>query len=556
MVDAPPDRSARPSLGVPDPAPGPENPTIRRHLSVYKTRYQWKRRLLFGVVAFVMVVVVGAAGLYGYAQYRYHQIRRVHYGGLTTAGADQPMNILMVGNNSRCALNGKQATAFGSCGDQAGQVAGARSDVIMILHLDPAGNRVSILSIPRDIPVPVPGFSGEMKVDSTLNYGPSTLIQTIEDDFGIHIDHFVELNFDSFQGVVDALGGIDMYFPMPVTDRMSGLNPNHQVVTGCLHLTGAEALQEVRARHVFYYSGGEWVADGGGDLSRIRRDHEFLRDLASQVVARGIGNPLTANAILGNVAPQLTVDSGMTFSTLLGLVERYHAVSPSAMPEITLPVVLTNGNYFASGSDIGNVVFPSQPFDQNAIDTWLGLPGPPSGSMSPSGISVEVVNASGEYGLGTRAEQQLSAAGFSVTDGGTKPPIGTPAETIIVYSGKQGLPAAQRLADNFSGAVMLESGTTPAGTDLVVDVTSSAVVNDFSTGGPAAAGFTVVTPPATHPATSASPTTAALVPSTTEATTTTISPIGAATNSQNPLKPWDPRACPLGAQASPAPPGF
>ncbi len=112
---------------------------------------------------------------------------------------------------------------------------------------------MSILSIPRDLFVPNARTGGANKIDAALFQGPDQLIAAIEDDFGIPIQHFVELNFDSFINVVQALGGIKMYFPEPVYDAYSGLNIQ---TTGCLSLNGTQALQVVRARHVQYKGPG------------------------------------------------------------------------------------------------------------------------------------------------------------------------------------------------------------------------------------------------------------------------------------------------------------
>ena len=141
-------------------------------------------------------------------------------------------------------------------------------------------------------------------------------MNAIQEDFGIPIQHYVELNFDSFQGVVNALGGIKMYFPEPVFDAYSGLNVP---TAGCHSLNGFQALEVVRARHLQYKGPGvktnnhaDWPQDPESDLSRIRRDHEFLRVLATAVAKRGLGNPITDNDLLGAVAPQLQVDSSFS----------------------------------------------------------------------------------------------------------------------------------------------------------------------------------------------------------------------------------------------------
>ena len=114
-----------------------------------------------------------------------------------------------------------QNPTYGLCSQG---VNGVNSDVVMILHLNPANDSLSILSIPRDLFVPNARSDGANKIDAALYQGPDQLINAIEEDFGIPIQHFVELNFDSFINVVNALGGIKMYFPEPVFDAYSGLN--------------------------------------------------------------------------------------------------------------------------------------------------------------------------------------------------------------------------------------------------------------------------------------------------------------------------------------------
>ena len=120
-----------------------------------------------------------------------------------------------------------QNPAYGLCSQG---VNGVNSDVVMILHLNPANSSVSILSIPRDLFVPNARSTGANKIDAALYQGPDQLINAIEQDFGIPIQAFVELNFDSFINVVDALGGVKMYFPEPVFDAYWGSTSRARVV--------------------------------------------------------------------------------------------------------------------------------------------------------------------------------------------------------------------------------------------------------------------------------------------------------------------------------------
>src|SRR5580658_5542004 len=142
-------------------------------------------------VGLVVVLLVGAAA--GYAWYLNDEVHRVKVTGLTpgvATGVDAGTeNILMVGSTSRCALT-KQTPAYGLCTEG---VTGVNSDVIMILHLNPSVPSVSILSIPRDLFIPNARSDGANKIDAALAEGPTQLVAAIEEDFGIPIQHYVEL---------------------------------------------------------------------------------------------------------------------------------------------------------------------------------------------------------------------------------------------------------------------------------------------------------------------------------------------------------------------------
>jgi LCP family protein required for cell wall assembly len=216
-----------------------------RHIPVRR----WPRRVLvaFNILAALALITVGSA--YGYARWRLDSIRTIAAPHLSvvapTAHKSDGLtaeNILLIGNETRAGLtNPTEIQQFGSPQIYSGSL----SDVIMILHLDPARNTASILSIPRDLFVPMPPGSPVgpyQKIDAALNdgaKGPDNLIQTITDDFGIAINHYIELNFDGFQQTVNAIGGINVDFPEPLFDGTSLLNIP---TTGCQHLNGTQAL--------------------------------------------------------------------------------------------------------------------------------------------------------------------------------------------------------------------------------------------------------------------------------------------------------------------------
>ncbi|MGH9090087.1 MAG: LCP family protein [Acidimicrobiales bacterium] len=507
----------------------------------------------------VMVLFVGAGA--GYAWYLNHEVHRIPVKGLDTAptkGVDvNTENILMFGSTSRCALT-VQNPAYGLCTQG---VTGVNSDVVMVLHLDPAHRTVSILSIPRDLFIPnaratTPTQTGANKIDAALYQGPSQLVAAIEEDFGIPIQHYVELNFDTFAGVVTALGGITMYFPEPVFDAYSGLNVP---TPGCRHLNGVEALQVVRARHLQYQSPTvttstphAWPQESQSDLARIIRDHEFLRVLAATVAKRGLGNPATDLSLVNAVAPQITVDSGLSATSMVNLVLGYHGVNVGTAPQLTVPVIVGQfGSYHFKGGTYGDVEFPTEPQDQSVVDQFLGVTADTNtmagGRLpSPSSVRVSVLNGTGAANQATSTAQALGTLGFDVVGIGTATPMATEAETVVTYA--QRTPAneaaAQLVARSLSGAVIMAYG--PAGGGAQVTVTTG---TDFSVN-------------ATAPA---PPTTSTTAPEGKKATTTTTGPTTTATagttspsgqfsapsTPNEALAPWDPRACtPGGGEGS------
>ena len=497
-----------------------------------------------GTVLLVLVLIAGAAA--GYGWYLNHEIHRIDLRNLTSApikGADAGTeNILMIGSTDRCALK-VQNPAYGLCSQG---VNGVNSDVVMILHLNPANNSLSILSLPRDLFVPNARSDGANKIDAGLYQGPDQLIKAIEEDFGIPIQHFVELNFDSFINVVNALGGIKMYFPEPVFDAYSGLNIQ---TTGCIPLNGVQALQVVRARHVQYKGPGVtttdpnyWPQETQSDIARIRRDHEFLRVLAAAVKAKGLSNPITDQQLVAGVVGQLTVDSGFSASDMISLVLGFHNVNVNAAPQLTLPVAVDQfGGYVYQGGSYGDIEFPAQPQDHNAIDQFLGLSSGNDDTYSggtlpsPSTVTVSVLNGSGAYNQATDTSQSLQALGFKIGTIGDSPPVGREAETVVYYSSKTPveLAAAQAVANSLSGAVIMAEDPSQVKPGSQVTVVTGTQ-------------FSVNLPPPTTPPTSAGGAeTTSTVPSTT--TTTSSSQDNGAfappTPTTEKLQPWDPRSC-------------
>jgi len=320
-----------------------------------------------------------------------------------------------------------------------------------------------------------------------------------------------------------------------------------------LALNGTQALQVVRARHLQYRAAGVttrdpgyWPQENESDLARIRRDHEFLRVLASAVKQKGLSDPITDQQLVSGVVGQLTVDSGLSATDMIGLTLGFHNVDVNRAPQLTLPVQVDQfGGYIYKGGAYGDIEFPSEPQDHSAVDRFLGLrPGDDTYSggalPAPSKVTVDVLNGSGVTNQATDTAQSLQALGFHVGGIGDSPPVGREAETVVYYSAKtpSALAAAQAVANSFSGAVIMARDPSQVKPGSQVTVVTG---TDFSVNPPAAPAV---------PATPVGGTTG------TSSTTTTSTPTSAGTGSSSsngafapptatvtPLQPWDPRSC-------------
>lgn len=323
-----------------------------------------------------------------YAAWRVGQVHRIAVDGISPVGSGSPQTILVVGTDSRAGQSAAAAQHFGS----AAQVTGQRSDVIILVHIDPARAKVSLLSVPRDLFVPIAGSGTPNRVNVALGQSPGVLVKTLEQALGITINHYAQENFSGLQGLTDAVGGVCMNFPYPARDgsptgtgNESGLN----IPTAGRHtLNGAMALALVRSRYFQYYSGGRWHAEGTGDIGRTVREHEYLRALLSKALHSR--NPLTANAFLGKAVHNVSVDTSFTALGMLRLALHLKSVKPGAIPSWTLPYRAVN-NY----RGFGDVLFPA-PGQSQVIAAWQSYGAPSaSAAAAPPAATPSGTHASG-----------------------------------------------------------------------------------------------------------------------------------------------------------------
>ena len=162
-----------------------------------------------GLVVFVLLII---GGVYTYSRYRFSQIPKIHNADVAAIIKGAPFDVLIAGSDSRAGLTTAQQKAYGNTAD----AIGSRSDVTMILRVDPSTKKISLLSIPYDTVVPIAGTRTTNEISDALNYGPGTLVQTIEQDLHIPINAYVAVNFNGVLKLVQALGGDKRILSIPV----------------------------------------------------------------------------------------------------------------------------------------------------------------------------------------------------------------------------------------------------------------------------------------------------------------------------------------------------
>jgi LCP family protein required for cell wall assembly len=338
-----------------------------------KGKRTWFDRVLLGGVCLVALTLVAVGVGYGYLQYRFNQVAKVTVKHLKVAPPGQPFNVLLIGSDSRADVSAANVSHLGDEENAGGQ----RSDVVKIVHVVPATGQVNVLSIPRDTMVSVAGDTSEIgkynRINATYNTGPDQLVQTIEADFGIPIEHTVQINFSGFVGAVDAIGGINLNFPYPAKDVKTGLNIT---TPGCQHLNGGYSLAVARSRDYEYLEHGYWQYDGTGDYGRIQRQNAFLKALINQAETKY--NPLTLNAFIGSVVQGVTIDSTFTVSDLLSLARQFHTFASQSLVTATLPTYSAGSDLFSS---FGSVLYVQQPQANQVIAQFLGQP--PEVALTP-----------------------------------------------------------------------------------------------------------------------------------------------------------------------------
>jgi LCP family protein required for cell wall assembly len=260
-------------------------------------RWVRPKRILAILATLVVVLAVATVGLYFDLNSKLTRVNVLTPTGFTSAGT----NWLIAGSDSRGGLTKAEEDQLALGHD----ISGGRSDTIMLLHMPSNGTRPTLVSIPRDSYVPIPG-NGYNKINAAYSIGgPKLLIQTVQNVTGLHIDHYMGIGFGGLVDVVNDVGGVTLCLPGPMKDPKAGLN----LKAGCQTLNGGQALSFVRTREFPL-----------GDLQREQDQRALLKSLLSKMTSAGtLINPFAAIPAARGAASSLTVDRGTDLSQLVSV---------------------------------------------------------------------------------------------------------------------------------------------------------------------------------------------------------------------------------------------
>ncbi len=324
-------------------------------------------------MALLGAVVV--AGLVAWGVRRLDQIDFVDVPGVEPAADGEAANWLLIGTDGREGIDPGDPNAGAFLGEE---VVGKRTDTIIIARVDRAAQRIDLLSIPRDLWVPIAGRDGEGRINGAYNGegGRERLVATLEMALGLEINNYAEVNFVGFQQIVDAVDGVPLWFEHPARDLGSGLDI---VEPGCHVLDGSQALAYARARTYEQLVDGAWQLDPSGDLGRTARQRRFLTEVIDAATGKiGVTQLGTVDEMLVVGGRNLVVEDGADIADLLSLARTFASVGGDGIVDHSLPIE----DFRTEG---GAQVLRLRPAEADAVLDGFRTGRPPAGPSAVGG---------------------------------------------------------------------------------------------------------------------------------------------------------------------------
>ncbi|MBB2902241.1 LCP family protein required for cell wall assembly [Kineococcus radiotolerans] len=318
-----PARPATPAPARPARPAAPGGPA--RGSRPLRRRAVVRRRRLLAAVAVLLVLAVAYPSALAWRGWS--SVQQVAAASTGERPAATPgTTYLIVGSDSRDGLTPEEIAEYSAGGDD---IAGRRTDTIMLLHVPAGGGPSALISVPRDSYVPIPGHDSN-KINAAYAIGGAPLLtETVENVSGLRIDHYVETGFGGFARIVDAVGGVEMCPAQAVDDVRAGLD----IQAGCQEMGGATALGYARYRY----------SDVQGDLGRAVRQRELLAAITAKAASPAtLLNPFRAFPLASSGGSAVTLDEEASLPDLVGFLRGMRAASGADGISMTVPVADPN----------------------------------------------------------------------------------------------------------------------------------------------------------------------------------------------------------------------
>jgi LCP family protein required for cell wall assembly len=387
--------------------PGPSAAQQRLMNRIAAGRRARQRRAYLAICAAMSAVVLFLSGAaWGFTSYINDSIGRVNAGTAGTPSSG-PLNVLLAGVDVRSGLTRHQQLQL-----HVGDTVSSNSDTLMLIHVSADRDHVTVVSLPRDSWVNIPGH-GMNKINAAYGLGgPRLVVQTVQQLTGLTINDFIQVNFLGFVKVIDALGGVNICLPYAVNDPYSGL----RLSAGVHHVNGITALEYARDRHSFALS----------DLARIQDQQRLMSSMLKEAISsRTLADPVKLTSFLQAALAAVKVDQGLNVSAL---ADQLRGISPSHVQFMTVP--LGNLNYQTPTGESAVLWDTSQAqalFGKLKSDQVAAKPTgaasqhhagrPAKSQLRPAQVPVAVWNATLIGGLSAGTGADLTKLGFPVQDG-------------------------------------------------------------------------------------------------------------------------------------------
>jgi LCP family protein required for cell wall assembly len=331
------------------------------------------------------------------------------------------MNVLLLGSDSRDLVGAGYGEGDGS----------RRSDAMVLAHLSADDDRIDAVQLPRDTLMDLPACAdtgsgafrgGRGMLNSALNFGPACSVAAVEELTGVRIDHFVELDFEGFIAIVDALDGVHVCLPEALEDPSADLD----LPAGAQVVHGRDALALARTRHA--------VGDGS-DIARLGHQQMVMSAVAQEATsARVLSRPDRLYSFLDATSSAVTVDPGLSKAAdLAGLATRASRVDPGQITFATMPwePAPTDHNRVVPSPDAAPLfaaLAADEPaFPQVGEDSQQGEGSEPAGDSATDGASEP--SSAPEEGRATASDSPASGDGAESRDPGAAPASSAAART-------------------------------------------------------------------------------------------------------------------------------